>query len=408
MYLSPGTPAMAAIWVLLGKTRYPATFYQSHEGRSWKTEIPFDVTLDVVPQLLRDPDAHLQHLAAESPKEVRGFEGIIGDSKSIRLAAGRAKRASVRDVSVFILGESGTGKEMFARAIHEASPRRGKTFIAINCAAIPEQLLESELLGHVKGSFTGAIHDRQGAFEKADGGTLFLDEIGECSSTIQVKLLRVLQPPPGQGPCCRRFMRLGETQERQSNVRVIAATNCNLHEAISQNRFREDLYYRLAVITLTLPPLRERKADIPLIAEALLAQVNRDFAGREPGYQDKTISVSANAFLKRQDWPGNVRQLYNVLLQAAVMSEGDVIEPSDLAASMAALPGRRSSDLMGLPLGDGFSLEDLQEKVQRHYLQRAMVEAGGRKTAAAKLLGMRNYQTLDAQLKRLGVKVTGE
>ena len=168
---------------------------------------------------------------------------------------------------------------MFARAIHEASPRRSKPFVAINCAAMPEQLLESELFGHVKGSFTGATQDREGAFSKADGGTLFLDEIGECSPTVQVKLLRVLQPPPGKGPSCRKFMRLGETKELESNVRVIAATNCDLHAAIAQNRFREDLYYRLAVISLNLPPLRERKADIPLIAESLLAQINQDFAG---------------------------------------------------------------------------------------------------------------------------------
>jgi transcriptional regulator with PAS, ATPase and Fis domain len=405
IHLSPGTPAMAAIWVLLGKSKYPATFYQTHRGKAWKTEIPFDLALDYVPELLRQPDAHLQHLAAESPQQVRGFEDIVGDSQPIRLAVGRAKRAAMRDVSVLLMGESGTGKEMFARAIHNAGHRRDKPFVAVNCAAISRELLESELFGHKKGAFTGATEDRVGAFEAADGGTLFLDEIGEFDVGMQTKLLRVLQQSPGDAPCVRAFQRVGETKERRSDVRVVAATNRNLAEAVATGQFREDLLYRLAVITIKLPPLRERSTDVLGIAASMLEQVNRQFAAQEPGYKDKYIGDSAKIFVLRHSWPGNVRELYNALLQAAVMSEGEELRQEDLRAAIVEIPSRQEVNLLETPLGHGFNLEEYLQNIQRHYLRRAMSEAHGIKTRAAKLLGMSNYQTLDAQLKRLGVRL---
>ena len=403
IHLSPGTPAMTAIWVLLGKSRYPATFYQTHEGRSWKTEIPFDLAFDFVPELLQSPDLSLQHLAARSPQEIAGFNQVIGNSKAIRLAVGRTQKAAIRDVPVLILGETGTGKELFARAIHDASHRRTGPFVAINCAAIPQELLESELFGHKKGAFTGASADHAGAFEQADGGTIFLDEIGECAPSMQSKLLRVLQPPAGTGPCHRVFRRVGETRDRTSDVRVIAATNRDLLQEVDSHRFREDLYYRLAVITLQIPPLRERKSDIPLLIEAFLSQINRDFAVQEPGYRNKSISAAANAFVRRYAWPGNVRQLFNALVQAAAMSTGDCIQQADLEAAVG-VSARPRSDPLDRPLGDGFSLEDHLKEIQRHYLRRAMEESGGVKTRAADLLGIPNYQTLDAQLKRLDVR----
>src|SRR6266568_3866209 len=209
--LSPGTPAMAAIWVLLGKTKYPARFYQTHENKTWITDVPFDLTIDFVPELLRGADSVLQHLASRSPQEIQGFERIVGDSQAIRLAVGRVRKAALRDVPVLLSGESGTGKEMFARAIHDASHRRSKPFLAMNCAAIPKQLLESELFGHERGAFTGADKKYEGAFQRAHGGTLFLDEVGECDPDIQAKLLRILQPPPGEPPCTREFQPLGST-----------------------------------------------------------------------------------------------------------------------------------------------------------------------------------------------------
>lgn len=405
-HLSPGTPAMAAIWLLLGKSRYhPVTFFQTHDRKAWVTEVPFDLVVDYVPQVLRHADAQLQSLASESPQNVRGFEEIAGESHAIRVAVGRARRAARRDVSILLLGESGVGKELFARAVHDASPRRDKPFIPINCAALSKELLESELFGHKKGAFTGAVTDRAGAFELADGGTLFLDEVGECDPAVQAKLLRVLQPPDDD-PCHRDFNRLGETKTRSANVRVIAATNRDLVNEAAENRFRVDLYYRLAVITIKLPALRERRQDLPHIVEALLERINRTFEKKEPGYVHKRVSSSAMEFVRKHSWPGNVRQLFNTLVQAAVMTDGELIERHDLVDAIADVSGKPTVDLLELPLGDGFSLQRHLEDIQRHYLERAMREAAGVKKRAAELLGYRNYQTLAAQLDRLAIEIS--
>jgi DNA-binding NtrC family response regulator len=404
VHLSPGTPTMTAIWVLLGKSKYhPVTFYQTHDGRAWVTDIPFDLVVDFVPQVLRDADIRLQRLAGQGPQDVEGFEGIAGNSRGIRVAVGRARRAARRDVSVLILGESGTGKEMFARAIHVASPRRGGPFVAINCAALSRELLESELFGHKKGAFTGAAEDRDGAFREADGGTLFLDEVGECDPALQAKLLRVLQPPD-DSPCRRVFHRVGDSRPLSSDVRVLAATNRDLLDGVARHQFREDLYYRLAVITLKLPPLRDRREDVPLIAQRLLERINRDFARQEPGFRPRRLSAAALEFAKKHPWPGNVRQFANTLTQAAVMTDDEVIDRRDLADAVAEVPGSSAADALEVPLGNGFSLQRHLEEIQRHYLRRAMEQSGGIQRRAAELLGYRNYQTLAAQLERLGVR----
>lgn len=405
IHLSPGTPTMTAVWLLLGKSKYnPATFFQTHDRKAWKTNIPFDLVVDFVPQVLRDADTRLQRLSSESPQDVAGFESIVGESRSLRVAVGLARRAARRDVSVLILGESGTGKEKFARAIHDASPRKEKKFVAINCAAVSRELLESELFGHKKGAFTGASEDRHGAFKEADGGTLFLDEIGECDPSMQTKLLRVLQPPDDD-PCHRVFYRVGESKPISSDVRIIAATNRDLVASITRNEFRDDLYYRVAAITIKLPPLRERREDIPLLVPIILSQINENFEKKEPGYTHKKLSTSAMTFVRKYPWPGNVRQLFNTLLQAAVMTDGDVIDRQDVADAVAEVPGRHAVDLMEQPLGEGFVLTDFLEEVQRHYLIRGMNEADGVKTKAAELLGYKNYQTLAAQLERLKVEL---
>jgi DNA-binding NtrC family response regulator len=407
MHLSAGNRTMTAIWLFLGKSKYsPTTFLQTCPGRVWVTDVPFDLVVDFVPQVLRGADANLQRLASHSPQEVAGFQDIAGDSRGIREAVGRARRAASRDVPVLILGESGTGKEMFARAIHKASPRRDKPFLTINCAAISRELLESELFGHTEGAFTGAVSDRDGAFTEADGGTLFLDEVSECDPSMQAKLLRVLQPAPGADPCHRVFYRVGESTPTESDVRVIAATNRDLPTAINQHQFREDLYYRLAVITIKLPPLRDRRGDIPLVVTRLLTQIERDFKRREPGYNQKAISSSAMEFVKRHCWPGNVRQLYNALVQAAVMTDEDVIDRRDIEDAVAEVEGKTLSSALDLPLGEGFCLDDHLDKIHRHYLARAMQEAGGVKKRAAALLGIKNYQTLAARLERFELEAT--
>lgn len=404
LHLSPGTPAMTAVWLLLGKTRFPASFYETYGGSSWITDVPFDL-IDVIPEVLRDPDAHLQHLAAQAPAEIEGFEDIAGESRAIRDAVGRAKRAAIRNVSVLLIGESGTGKEMFAQAIHKASNRRDKPMRSVNCAALAKSLLESELFGHSKGAFTGADAERKGLFEVADGGTVFLDEIGECDLETQAKLLRVLQPVTGEGPSVRYIQRLGDGKDRKVDVRIIAATNKDLFAAMRKGEFREDLYYRLAGITISLPPLRDRKTDIPKIAERFLGLLNAQFEADQPGYEHKSLSASAIAFVKTLPWQGNVRQLYNALMQAAVLTDGKIIGRKEVAASIAEMPdsGNGTSAVWDRPLGDEFDLEEHLNDIHRQYLRRAMEESGGVKAKAARLLGMKNYQTLDAQLKRLGV-----
>ena len=223
------------------------------------------------------------------------------------------------------------------------------------------------------------------------------------------QLLRVLQPISGEGPSIRTLRRLGDGKERKIDVRVIAATNRELHKAIRDGSFREDLYYRLATLSITLPPLRDRTSDIPKIAEKLLTQINRQFQVEEPNYEHKHLSAPATAFVKKHDWPGNVRQLYNVLVQAAVLAEGDTLGRGDLVAALGEMP--EGSSLRGLaerPLGDDFDLEEHLNKIHKQYLQRAMEEANGVKAEAARLLGMKHYQTLDAQLKRLGVAGDGD
>jgi DNA-binding NtrC family response regulator len=402
--LSPGTPAMAVIWVLLGGSRYPAKFLQTYRGELREAKMPTHLFEGIVPDLIRDRDIALSNLAAKSPKEVEGFEEIIGDCKALREAVGRAQRAALRDVSVLLQGESGTGKEMFAQAIHRASRRKEGPFRAVNCAAIPKELLEAELFGHVKGAFTGADKDQPGMFAEADSGTLFLDEIGECDPQLQAKLLRVLQSPAGEAPCHRVFRPVRGPKDVTSDVRIIAATNRDLQGEIKAGGFREDLYYRLAVITLRLPPLRERRPDIPLLVDSFLGQINKDFARQEPGYKHKRVYSTVMEFVKRYSWPGNVRQLYNALVQAAVMAHGETLNRQDLVAAIGGVHDDFDLNVLEQPLGNGFNLEEHLKSIQRHYLRRGMEEARGNKTQAARLLGIPHYQTLDAQLDRLKVE----
>jgi transcriptional regulator with GAF, ATPase, and Fis domain len=290
--------------------------------------------------------------------------------------------------------------------MHEAGPRAQGPFVAVNCAALPETLLESALFGHVKGAFTGAIHDHPGAFREADGGTLFLDEVGECSPEMQAKLLRVLQPPEGEPATHREFRPVGGSREVQADVRLISATNRDLLAGVREGGFREDLYYRLAVLTIRMPPLRERKQDLPRLAERFMADLNAQFAKDEPGYRPKALTGNAVRFLQTHSWPGNVRELYNVLIQAAVLTAGEAIDRDALAAVIAE---RGSAGAFGgdeeEPLGGGFSLREHLAGIERQVILRALREAHGVKSrAAVELLGMKNYQALDSRLRVLKIK----
>jgi transcriptional regulator with PAS, ATPase and Fis domain len=283
---------------------------------------------------------------------------------------------------------------MFARAIHRSSPRRDKAFVAVNCGAIPAELIESELFGHEKGAFTGASHAKKGYFESADGGTLFLDELGELSGPAQVKLLRVLQ----EG----EVVHVGATKPLKVDVRIVAATHRTLTDEISTGRFREDLFYRLAVAVLKIPPLRDRAGDLGLLIDRLLEQVNREAAG-EPGFKEKKLSAGAKNLFLSHLWSGNVRELLNTLRRAAIWSDGATISTED--AREALLPATPSArhDVLGRPLGEGLNIAELLKEVARHYLGRAMDEAHGNKTKAAELVGLPSYQTLTNWLARYEV-----
>ncbi len=403
-HLSPGTPSMASIWVLLAKSKYPATLYQTTQDDISIAEIPFDVTVELVPQLLSEPDRFWQHLVEQGAEETPGFSSIIGNSAPLRLAIGRAKRAAIFDVTVLLLGESGSGKEMFGNAIHQASHRRSGPFVSINCAAISRELLESELFGHVKGAFTGADKDRDGAFKQADGGTLFLDEVGECDLAMQAKILRALQPPPGAEASRRVFRPVGATKDTTADVRVVAATNRDLPKEIQEGNFREDLFYRLSMITVKLPPLRERKGDVSLLAESLLDQINGQFESTSrPGYVRKSLPAETLRHMENYHWPGNVRELYNCLVQAAIMQDNAKLKPRDIASAIASMPSASKASATDVVLGDGFAVDEYLDDIRRSLIKRAMDQANGVKARAAELLGMKHYQTLDGQLKRLGI-----
>ncbi len=394
-HLSPGTPAMAAVWIILAKTRFPAELIESSHRHGVRTaSVPFDISADFIPDLLRSQDERLRRLSAASTHEAPEFADILHRSRVMARLVDRARRVAIRNVPVLIEGESGTGKELLARAIHRSSPRLERPFVAVNCGAIPAELVEAELFGHEKGAFTGANRERKGYFEAADGGTLFLDEISELPARAQVKLLRVLQ----EG----EIVRVGSTTPAAVDLRLIAATNRTLINEIAEGRFREDLFYRLAVAVLKLPPLRERPGDLGLLVDRLLEQVNEE-SSNEPDYEYKKVSASARNLLLQHSWPGNVRELLNTLRRAAIWSDGATITVEDAREALLPAPAAQRRDVLDHGLGDGFSLPDLLADIARKYLTRALQRAGGNKTKAAELVGLPSYQTLTNWIKRYGV-----
>ena len=395
-HLSPGTPAMASIWVLLGTTKYDAELVESSREQGVKTvSLPFDISADYIPDLLKKADSRLAQLSAGLPPEAPEFENIIHRCGAMKRVVAKARRVALRSVPVLIEGESGTGKELLARAIHMASPRKDNEFVVVNCGAIPSELVESELFGHKKGAFTGATNDKKGLFEAADKGTIFLDEVGELPLAAQVKLLRTLQ----EG----EVLVLGTTRPRKVDVRVIAATNRNLADEIEAGKFRADLFYRLAVAVLQLPPLRSRDEDVGLLIDKLLDQVNAE-SEEDPGFEHKKISASAKNLLKKYSWPGNIRELLNTIRRAAIWTGTDTIQQEDVQEALLGVKSNNDDGIMGRSLGHGFSLPETLEEVAKYYLGKALSESNGNKTQAAKILGLSNYQTLTNWLKKYGVE----
>lgn len=391
-HLSPGTPAMAAVWIILAKTRFPAELIESSRQHGVRTaSVPFDISADFLPDLLRRPDEELERLSAGLTPEAAEFGEIVHRSRAMKRIILRARRVACRSVPVLIEGETGTGKELFARAIHRTSPRRRKPFVVVNCGAIPPELVESELFGHEKGSFTGATAQRKGHFEAADGGTLFLDEVGELPKLAQVKLLRALQDG--------EVLPVGSSKTRKVDVRTIAATNRSLLSDVAVGTFREDLFHRLAVAVLRLLPLRERSDDLPVLIDHLLTVINQE--GREqPGFVEKKLSAGARNLLLGHPWPGNVRELQNTLIRAAIWTPEDTLKAEDIRDALLPTGELEKASVLDRPLGNGLDLQEILATVARHYLQRALDEAQGNKTRAAQLVGLPSYQTFTNWIKK--------
>jgi DNA-binding NtrC family response regulator len=323
-------------------------------------------------------------------QQLRGkykFANIIGNSPAIQQVFSRMERILQTDSTVLILGASGTGKELVARAIHFNGPRKDKAFTAINCGAIPADLLESELFGHVRGAFTGAIADKPGKFELANEGTIFLDEIGTMPLHLQMKLLRVLQE--------QEIERVGGTRQIKINVRIISATNADLAEQVRLGRFREDLYYRLNVIPLRLPPLSERREDVPLLARHFLRKLCAEM--KRPLM---TLTPAAIRALEHYAWPGNVREMENVIERTVALTDGEVIDRHDLPAQIAGA----DNDLGLMPVprvpDEGIDLPETIDAIERAMIHQALELSGGVKARAAALLGL-NRTTLVEKIKRL-------
>ncbi len=347
------------------------------------------VKLERIVERLRDR-REMHRLAAENQylrnqvDDVFNYGEIIGKSAVMQQIYRTIQKVAPTDATVMIYGESGTGKELVARAVHKNSHRRDKPFIKVNCGALAEGVLESELFGHEKGAFTGALRQKPGRFELADTGSIFLDEIGDIPLATQVKLLRVLQE--------KTFERVGGETTLHVDVRIIAATNRDLQKEVEEGRFREDLYYRLHIVPITLPPLRDRVEDIPLLVHHFLQRL-----GRELGKPDLTLDEPVMQALQAYHWPGNVRELENVLERAAVLCEGNRITLADLPR-LFNIPGKR------FPAEDeGLNLNQTLEQVEKDLLQRAMERAKGVKTEAAKILGIKT-NTLFYKLEKYGLE----
>ncbi|MCC7261139.1 MAG: sigma-54-dependent Fis family transcriptional regulator [Candidatus Latescibacteria bacterium] len=359
------------------------------DGASHYLEKPID--LDELDQIIARALEH-HHLVAENQdlgKQLHQqveLKGILSEDPGMQQALSVVARAAPSRATVLIRGESGTGKELVARAVHAASPRRDGPFVAFNCAALNENLVESELFGHEKGAFTGAERQRLGRFEQAQGGTLFIDEVAEIQLEVQVKLLRVLQE--------RQIERLGGNQAVEVDVRLVAATHRDLEEMVRQGQFREDLFYRLNVVGVQLPPLRQRRADIPVLASAFLAHF-----GRENGRQLAGFSREAMDALMRHAYPGNVRELQNIVERAVVMARDQTITTLDLPPELqrAEAPA---------PEVEAHTLSAQVEQLERQAIAAALDQAGGVQSRAAALLGL-TERNLRYKLKKYGIKSRG-
>ena len=383
--LKAGNPSRPVILVT-AEASIPQAVEAMIRGAKNYIEKPIDYSKlqTLLEETEKEIDLHRESLKLASRLENgAGFGGFVGTSKPMREVYSLISRISGSDASIMVTGESGTGKELVARTIHELSPRAKGAFIAVNAAAIPENLMESEIFGHERGAFTGATGIRAGCFELANHGTLFLDEIAEMPRALQPKLLRVLED--------RRVRRVGGSQEFQVDVRVLAATNQKPREAVEKGKLREDLFYRLNVVTVALPPLRERVEDIALLAQVFLQQFNRKHGGEVESCSDETLEL-----LKSYIWPGNVRELRNVLERAVILADGAQIEPSHLPEYIlhpAASDGKNP---------EGISGSVTAAQAEKELILRTLKETGNNKAETARRLGL-DVKTIRNKLKTYGI-----
>lgn len=375
--VAPGTSQMHACWLLLAASgEIPATVIHKREEKYVKPGQELVTVIDPLsvefPRIM--PNIMMEEIPAISEEELNQSlqkANIIGKNEGIKEAVRRSALAAGTNVPILILGESGTGKELFARFVHMISTKSSGPFITVNCSALPESLAESELFGHVKGAFTGAIRDKKGLFTLAHGGTLFLDEIGDMPLSLQAKLLRVLQDG--------EIRPVGATDSSKVAVRVISATNVDLIAAVKEKRFRDDLYYRLSMMSLSLPTLRERSTDIPAIALHILGQWNRE------QQTTKRFAPDALQHLREYSWPGNIRELKNVIISSAILSSGETMGITDI--QLPAIHDRPLDQNLPEP-AEGFIMNNYICNIRDSLIKRALSITAGNKNKAAKLLGL--------------------
>ncbi len=398
--LSPGTPAMVAVWILLTKTHYPVAYVESYKNEKTNesivkpVELPFSLSVELSEQSKSRIASRYTQAAVSEVGATADFEKIFGSSNEMLVAKRRALRLAQLDVPTLILGETGTGKELFTKAIISTSSRANKEVRTVNCGAIPTELIDSTLFGHVKGSFTGAIDNRKGLFREADGGTVFLDEVGELPLDAQVRLLRVLQ----EG----EIIPVGTSKVEKVNVRVIAATHRNLMELVSKGEFRSDLYYRLAVGVLELPPLRKRHGEIGALADFLMDEINQEL-GDQPNYESKKLSPNVKNIILSRRWPGNVRELRATLVRAAIWCDSDKITVADFEESYIKEPSEKVDGLLKT-VDKPIDINEIFAEVARFYIPIAMQKFDQNKTKAAEFLGIKSHQVLSSWIKKYKIE----
>lgn len=388
------------IIVLTGSPTIETAISATQKGIFHFLTKPFNVDqlLDLIEKSLsvyEKPIQNEKQISLQQKKSQFNYDQIIGDSEGIKSCLSLVSRVADSDSTVLVMGESGTGKELIAKAIHFNSQRSKGPFIAINCGAIPSELLESELFGHVKGAFTGAIANRMGRFEMADEGTLFLDEIGDLEASLQVKILRALQE--------RKFEPVGSTKSVEVNVRVITATHIDLDKAVKNGKFREDLYYRLNVIPIQIPPLRERKSDIPILLNHFMNQFNRNKSKRITGFSNESMNC-----LTQYTWPGNIRELENLIERLSILKGEGIVEIQDLPTKYKshASFSSETSQLSQVAIPDsGLDFNSTVDQFENSLILKALEKTGWNKNQAALLLRL-NRTTLVEKMKKKGLKST--